>query len=272
MQTTAWLTLSIGTMVGGVSTQRFGYQTAFIVNAVSFLFSAWAVWRLTGDFRPLRELIERHSAGSFYRDYRACLRYMRNTPLVLAIALVWVGWATGGGAAQILFTLFGEVVFQAGAAGIGWIWGAAGLGLVGGGMLAHILGPRLNFRRYKHAIAVLLFLHGAAYILFSQMGTLAGAALMIAFSRVAMGANNVLNRTTLLRIVPDDVRGRVFSTVEAGLNAMMMISMTVASFATERYSIRAIAFVAGCFSASTAFFWAWANAAGKLPEPPLKGR
>ena len=60
---------------------------------------------------------------------------MRSVPLVLAIALLAVGWATGGGAAQILFTLFGEVVFNRGAAGIGTIWGCAGLGLLLGGSL-----------------------------------------------------------------------------------------------------------------------------------------
>ena len=44
---------------------------------------------------------------------------MRARPLIMGIALISVGWATGGGAAQILFTLFGEVVFKKGAAGIG---------------------------------------------------------------------------------------------------------------------------------------------------------
>ena len=36
-------------------------------------------------------------------------------PLILGIGLVGVGWATGGGAAQILFSLFGELVFNRGA-------------------------------------------------------------------------------------------------------------------------------------------------------------
>jgi MFS family permease len=90
---------------------------------------------------------------------------------------------------------------------------------------------------------------------------------LIAVSRVAMGANNVLNRTMLLVHVPDHFRGRVFSTVETMMHATMMLSLTVASVATDYYSARAIAFAAGCCSSATAFFWAWANAAGKLPEP-----
>jgi hypothetical protein len=43
-----------------------------------------------------------------WHEYRAGLPALHAVPLVLAIALLSVGWATGGGAAQILFTLFGH--------------------------------------------------------------------------------------------------------------------------------------------------------------------
>ena len=52
-----------------------------------------------------------------WREYREGLRYMRSIPLIFAIAMVGMGWATGGGAAQILFGLFGEIVFQEGLGG-----------------------------------------------------------------------------------------------------------------------------------------------------------
>ncbi len=131
---------------------QFGYEWAFVVNALSFVFSAWAIWQLRspeGHFRPdrARAAHDSHSLRNFWADFADSLRYMRSTPLVLAIALAWVGWATGGGAAQILFTLYGELVFKRGPAGIGIIWSAAGFGLVAGGFFAHWLGKRLSFRR-----------------------------------------------------------------------------------------------------------------------------
>jgi hypothetical protein len=109
-------------------------------------------------------------------------------------------------------------------------------------------------------------IHGFSYVLFS-IGNLASAILFITLSRLAMGSNNVLNRTMLLTHVPDHFRGRVFTTVEGALNATMLLSLTVASFATMRYPIRAVGVVAGFLSASTAIFWAWAVFAGRLPEP-----
>ena len=270
-QTTQWLTLSIGTMLGGVSTMQFGYKWAFMANALSFVFSAFAIWKLKspkGHFRAARTAAARTTAQGeqFWDEFNESLRYMRRTPLVLAIGLAGVGWATGGGAAQILFTLFGEVVFNRGAAGIGLIWGFAGIGLVIGGVIGHWIGKRLTFEMYKHAVWIGFLVHGGSYVLFS-IGNLWNAILFITLSRVAMGCNNVLNRTMLLTHVPDEYRGRVFTTVDAMSNGTMMASLAVASVATLHYDPRSIGVVAGCLSASTAFFWLWAQVTGRLTEP-----
>ena len=64
-QTTQWLTLTIGTMLGGVSTMQFGYRWAFLANALSFVFSAFAIWKLkspTGHFRAARHAADRNTA------------------------------------------------------------------------------------------------------------------------------------------------------------------------------------------------------------------
>jgi MFS family permease len=270
-QTTQWLTLSFGTMLGGISTMQFGYQWAFVANALSFVFSAFSIWKLkstTGDFRPSRTVAEENVAHGqqFWIEFNDSLRYLRTTPLILAIGLSGVGWATGGGAAQILFTLFGEVVFNGGAAGIGLIWGFAGIGLVVGGIVGHRMGKWLTFEGYNHAVWIGFLVHGVSYVLFA-IANLWGAILFIALSRAAMGCINVLHRTMLLTHVPDEYRGRVFTTIEAMANATMMASLAVASVATMHYSPRMIGVVAGLLSTSTAFFWLWAQLAGKLIEP-----
>jgi hypothetical protein len=94
--------------------------------------------------------------------------------------------------------------------------------------------------------------------------------LFIAISRVAMATNSVLNRTILLTRVPDALRGRVFTSVDVLLNASMMASMGVAAVACIRYTPRQIGVWAGLLTASTALFWAWANAAGLLREPAAR--
>jgi hypothetical protein len=135
-----------------------------------------------------------------------------------------------------------------------------------GGFVGHILGRRLSYGRYLHAVWINYLIHGLSYTLFS-LGNLVAAVVFITLSRLAMGTNNILNRTMLLTHVPDHYLGRVFTTIDGLLNATMLASLTLASIATVRYPIRTVGVVAGLLSASTAIFWAWAVFARKLPEP-----
>lgn len=265
-QTTSWASLTLGAFLGAVGTQ-YGYKVAFLFNALSFVISALCIWQLKrpGGFRAIAA--ERRKAESGVAQYRDGVRYMRATPLVFGIAMVSVGWASGGGAAQILFSLFGEKVFNAGPLGIGLIWGFAGIGLLIGGSIGYYLGNRLSFEQYKRTIAIVYVIHGGAYILFSQMPTIAWACVFIAVSRAAVAVSSVMNFSQLLHHVEDRFRGRVFATLESLTWAMMMLSMMATGIATTRFNPRQIGFVAGVVSTTTAVFWTWANLTGRLPEP-----
>jgi hypothetical protein len=268
-QTTSWASLTAGAFLGAVGA-HYGFKVAFGFNALSFVISALCIsqLRLPGGFRPVRtELQQRESSLAQYRDG---IRYMRSTPLVFGIAMLSVGWATGGGAAQILFSLFGEKVFNAGPMGIGVIWGFAGIGLLIGGSVAYWLGTRISFVQYKRTVAIAYVIHGGTYILFSRMPTIAWACVFILISRAAIAVSSVLNFSQLLRHVEDRYRGRVFATLESLQWSMMMISMMAAGAATIEYGPRTIGAWAGAVTSLTAIFWTWANWTGRLPEPELQ--
>jgi MFS family permease len=272
-QTTQWATLTVGALAAGIAVTRFGWEWAFVFNAISFLFSAWSISRLrvAAGFRAKRSSLTEAEVVRPWHEYVEGLRYMRQTPLIVGLALINIGWASGGGAAQILFTLFGEIVFKRGAAGIGIIWSFAGVGLVLGGVLGHWLGRKLSFTGYKWTISVCYVVHGGAYVLFSLMEQFSAALFFIALSRAAIGVSSVLNFAQLLRHVSDEYRGRVFSTIESMTWSTMMVSMMAAGIASESVSPRVIGVWSGVFSSSTALFWSWLNLAGRLPEPAAKG-
>lgn len=270
-QTTQWMTLTVGTFLGA-TVVAMGYKWAFVFNALSFVFSAWCISHLRAPgpegFHGERHVRSGDVSMRPWDEYREGLRYMRSVPLILAIALLSVGWATGGGAAQILFTLFGEVVFNRGASGIGMIWGCAGMGLLCGGVFANWLGRRLSFDVYKLTVFVDFILYGATYVLFSRERRFGLALLFIFLSRSGMAINSVLNYSYLLRTVANRYRGRVFATIDTLTWTMMMISMMGAGIASVHYSPRIIGTVAGILSSTTAIFWGWANWTGRLPLPP----
>ncbi|MBZ2186222.1 MAG: MFS transporter [Bryobacter sp.] len=267
-QITAWATTGVGAFLGGASVAVFGYEGAFVINALSFFLSAACLlgFRCRSDeFLPGQDGTKRtfHPVQEFIEG----LNYLRREPLLLAIALIGVGWATGGGAAQILFSVFGETVFRRGPSGIGIIWGCAGCGLVLGGVIANQLNKRLDFQGYKQTVAIAYLLHGAFYVAFAWERNFGLALVFIALSRAAGAAASVVNYSKVLQYAEDQYRGRVFATMETMTWATMMISLAAAALATERYDPRLIAAIAGCLSASTALFWAWANASGHLSLP-----
>jgi MFS family permease len=306
-QTTQWATLVVGTLLAGASVVQFGYAWAFVLNAFSFLFSAGCIWRLRRDAhenissvgdalppRPGRPAARLASAGAArlapdggfraerraltetvvvrpFREYGEGLRYMWGAPLILGIAVINIGWATGGGAAQILFSIFGEIVFHKGAAGIAQIWASAGVGLLIGGAIGHWFGKRFGFHAYKRAITVCYIVHGGAYIVFGQMTSYALALLFIGLSRAAVGVSSVLNMSQLLRHVSDEFRGRVFATMESLVWAVMLVSMGAAGIASESVDPRTIAAWSGVLSSTTAIAWGLLNLTGRLPEPRLEG-
>jgi MFS family permease len=272
-QLTQWTTVTIGSFLGGATVGSFGYKIAFLFNAASFLFSAACISRLRVEsgFRSTRASLNEGQVVRPWHEYIEGLRYMRSSPLILGIGLVAVGWATGGGAAQILFSLFGEQVFRRGPDGIGIIWGCAGVGLICGALVANAIGRRIRFETYKRVISISYVLHGLSYVLFSQAPTFAMACFFIGLSRGAVAISSVLNTAQLLRHVSNDYRGRVFSTIETWTWSTMLISMALAGVASDHVSPRVIGAWSGVASSCTAIFWGWANWNGRLPEPALAG-
>jgi MFS family permease len=271
-QTTGWMTLAVGAYFGGTTAAKFGYQVAFIFNSLSFFVSAFCIARLQSDkghFRAADRNLNETKVARPWHEYREGLAYMTRSPLILGIALIAVGWASGGGAAQVLFTLFSEMVFQRGPQGLGQLWGIAGVGLLIGGIIGNRLGKTIGFEAYKKTVFFCYLLHGGSYIVFSQMKSWPAALLFMALSRASVAVSSVLNWSKLLKHVEDRFRGRVFATMETMNWSMMMLSMMAAGTASQYWSIRLIGACSGLLSSSTALFWGWANWSGHLPEPSV---
>ncbi len=269
-QTTQWTTTAVGAFLGGFSATTMGYEAAFFLNAISFLFSALCISKLrvpNGGFVAKRNTLDETKVLKPWQDYKEGLQYMRSIPLLAGLGFVSVGWASGGGAAQILFPLFGERVFHRGPIGTGELWGAAGFGLVCGGVFAHWLMPRLSYSQYKKTIALAYVLHGASYVCFALAEPYWLALLMICLSRSAVAVSSVMNVSQILRIVDDAFRGRVFATLETLTWGMMMLSMTAAGLASDHVETRWIGVASGVLSGCTAIGWFWGDVTGRLPEP-----
>ncbi len=261
---TSALVQTMGGALGGFAAHWLGYNAAFVINALSFLGSAAMIYQI--QFRKPTALKSAHHVVnrpfSFTRDLREGMKYIRSSPIVLGLMLIGVGWATGGGAAQILFSLFAVEVFHAGDQGIGLLYSAAGLGIVGGATLANYFLKNRSFSFTKWILGISITLTGGFYCIFSYATGLGFGLIWMALSRVAMGVNQIIGITLLMQVVPEHLRGRTFSTREAVVIFTMVLSMLLAGVGQQYAGARTIGFVSGLLTLTTGLIWIAANLFG----------
>jgi hypothetical protein len=159
--------------------------------------------------------------------------------------LLTVGWAAGGGAAQLLIVLFGEQVFRRGAQGIGAMASFAGIGLLLGGLAGHAIGSRVNFAGYKRSVALAYVSHGLLFIVFSVAQGYVAALVCWPPRASAWRSRRCSTPSSCLQHTPDAYRGRVFGTMESLRWSTMIVSMAAARRSGRLSLARVIGVVAG---------------------------
>jgi len=133
---------------------------------------------------------------------------------------------------------------------------AAGAGLFIGMMLARRAGAWASEeRRASHFIGWSLLVHGLCFATAGLMPSLILMSLWLAASRVVLGAEFGVQETLMMRVIPDEYRGRVFTTDRALELTTMMLSMIVAGWTLTWTSPRAMMVVSGLLSASPGLAW-----------------
>ncbi len=225
MFSTRFLLMAIGSALGGWAAAIFGYQVAFVINAASFLISAYTVWLIpedaTRDSVTAERMADRLQRPSFLTELREGVHYAFTNRFALTILLMNVIWAIGGGAINIIFERVGGVYF---AELEGWnpdiavalLWTAGGLGLTLGMLLAHRTSIILDLRnRHGWFIGWALIVHGALFAVAGVMPTLWLFFIFTFVSRAIVGVEYAVQETLFQRSLPDYIRGRI-STLDRG--------------------------------------------------------
>jgi len=273
MFSTRFLQLTLGAALGGVTAAKFGYNSAFIINSLSFMASAAFIWMIPdavmrssaepqrGETEASSEQGAKQSHNHFLTDVREGLAYIRNTPFVRAIILVNVGWATGGGMTNLIFDRISRREFATSHEANGdWNMAAlttvAGAGLFIGMILARRAGAWVSEeRRAGHFIGWSLLIHGLCFAAAGLMPSLILMSLWLAVSRLIIGAEFGVQETLMMRVLPDEYRGRVFTTDRALELTTMTFSMIVAGALMNWVGPRAMMVISGLLSASPGLVW-----------------
>jgi MFS family permease len=291
MFSSRFLLMSLGAALGGWASARFGYHVAFIINALSFLVSAYSIWLI-----PEREMKppERASEGAaleatnvagrkeqrqpFWQDLREGWAFIARHPLVAAIMGINVLWAIGGGACNLIYDRLGGVVFAGqgglqGDAGVAALYTAVGAGVFGGMLLSRRVGAHVELRGATAGfIGWTVIAHGLLFAIGGLMPSLWMAGALFFLSRFVIGMEFALQETLLMRLLPDRLRGRVMTTDRAAEIFVMSVTTIVAGWSLRAITPRQLTLISGLFSASPGVVWLALFAWGKLrlpfkPEP-----
>ncbi len=291
MFSSRFLLMSFGAALGGWTAATAGYKAAFVVNAVSFLGSAFSVWLIPEqetkqlvpgkDRSTLRDspagLVDgsatREDKRSYWSDIREGWSYIIGHAPVATILVINVLWATGGGAINLVSDRLGGIVFAgergiSGDSAVASLYFAAGLGLFIGMMIARRVGSYVEFHgRTVGFIGSGLLVQGFLFALIGVMPTLWLACLFLFMSRILLGAEFAVQETLLMRLVPDKLRGRVGTTDRATELLIWSLSTTMAGWSLRAITPRTLTVICGLLSASSGIVWLILFASGRVRLP-----
>src|SRR5436190_1242206 len=232
--------LAVGAAVGGIVTMRFGRDVSFVIDALSFLASAFILWNIRTPFSYVRKAEEQSEA---------LLPYLRTRPRVLALLVSKGGYGVGAGVVALL-GVFGKEVFKQGAFGIGILFAARGFGALLGPFAIRAVSSRDETQYRLIAVSILVFAAGYAGLGLSP--TLAIGSIAVFFAHLGGGAQWLTSTYGLQREVPDFIRGRVFADDYGFVTLTMSISSLVAGILSDRIG----APIATIAVASAGILWA----------------
>jgi len=258
--------LATGAALGGLVAVKFGRDAVFLLNALSFLGSAWLIHRMrfaephAQGLPPLqvRDLVD-------FRPVLEGARYIRATPRLFITVFVKGGIGLLG-ANNVLLPIFGERIFPLKIAGVdphrsamlgmSLLMAARGAGALLGPLAT---GRWAGNRQSRLRVGIFFgFLCGSAgYLWLGASGGLAVAVLAVVLAHAGSSSNWVFSTTLLQLYTEDRFRGRVFA-ADYGL-CMLGISASsyLASVAIDLgVPVRTLAVAIGVVMLAPAAVWA----------------
>jgi MFS family permease len=236
LTTTAWsVMLALGAAIGGLVSGIWGIYPAFVIDALSFLLSAGFILLIPYE-KPAGGVTGQVSVGMALRAYIEGLAFLKDEVRILVIALAKAAMAiTISGAFQVVQVALADRVYvigEGGAISLGIMYAVFGVGSGLGPILTRwFTGDRerplhiaigLSFFITVFGLVIIAPLWGFGFVLFGM--------LLRSFGN---GMNWVMSNQLLLQLVPNRVRGRVFSTEFAAFTLANAASTALAGYALD---------------------------------------
>ena len=222
--------LAIGAGLGGVVAGLLGTDAAFVIDAASFLLSAWFIYTVPIHETHMHERQPSSRLGELREGFAFMLRH-RDVAIYASTKMLW----SVGGGILLLLTVFGREIFPLGVDGalsIGLLYAARGIGAGIGPIVARELGGD-GQQFLRRAIGPSFFFTTVGYVVVAAAPNLPVALLGVLIAHIG-GSNQWVFSTALLQLnVPNRLQGRVFAVEGALLTLTTAASSYLAGLASD---------------------------------------
>jgi MFS family permease len=219
--------LLVGAGLGGIVAELLGRQTAFAIDAASFLISAWLV---AGIRRPMQA-----GAPAEHAPLGEAIAYLRRDRLAsrLLLAKGGVSWSNG---IVGLLPAFAHGRFAGTNIGTGLLFAARGLGALVGPLIARgVGGPKPGPRMILVLCGASTLSYAAVYATLPIAPVFGVAMVLVALAHLGGGAQWSLSTYGLQMATPDHLRGRVLA-LDYGLATLAIgVSSIVAGMLADGF-------------------------------------
>jgi MFS family permease len=238
IQTGENVSWTLAPILGGAVVAAANPDTAYWVNAASFLLSALLVFRIPGDKLQGALAVSR----GYLRDIAEGFGRVMRTRALRTVLIVWTITLAGVAASNTAQVFLAKDTFSAGDFGYGLVFGCIGLGLAIGSFGAATWVER---RSVGSVYAASVLLQGIGVGAAGVMPDVWAALPCFVLSGIGNGVAIVCNSLLVQRGASDDVRGRVFTVIMSVNYAAYGVAILAAGPLTDAYGPRWIYGVVG---------------------------
>lgn len=221
---------TIGMGIGGLATAWIGTDLVFIIDACTYVVSAWFIYRTVIPQEKMDEAELKRTRNPLV-GIKEGFQYLLHNHQVLRPTLAKGCYTMFLGALTYMLVLVSENVLLMGSVGVGLLYSARGVGTG----IGPVIGRRIfsKEQNWVYGMGLCMIFGGAMYVIVGATNSLLVMLLFVFIAHAASGANWVMSTVLLQRRTPDTFRGRVFSTEWLLFTLAQSVSVVAASWILE---------------------------------------
>ncbi|MAL16069.1 MAG: MFS transporter [Balneola sp.] len=231
ISTASWsIIFTTGMAIGGFATEWLGTDNVLILDSISYVISAWFVYRATIPQKRLSKE-EMYRTRNPLKGIKEGLSYLMDNRQILRPTLAKGTSTVFLGGLVYLLIIVSEEVLMMGSIGLGLLYGARGIGTG----IGPVIGRRLfsDEKDWVMVMGLAITFCGLMYMIVGLVNSIYLMLIFVLLAHSASGTNWVTSTVLLQKRTQDTFRGRVFSTEWLLFTIGSSISTIIASLILE---------------------------------------